>query len=63
MAKRLPKKPRKPKASASVAAWERFDARVHDWKMKVSHIHSQAKKKEHLMKKYAHGIDHVTRRR
>lgn len=52
--KKLPKKPRKPKASASLSTWERFDGRMKDWAKKVSDIKNGHKKKETLIKKYSH---------
>lgn len=54
MAKKLPKKPRKPKTSASLASWEKFDQRMKDWQKKCSDIKNGAKKKETLIKKYSH---------
>lgn len=51
--RKLPKKPRKPKRSASLASWQNFDARVADWKNKVSQILSERTKKETLIKKYS----------
>ena len=53
---KLPKKPRKPKASASLSTWERFDQRVKDWRKKVSDKKSAKSKKETLIKKYSGGI-------
>jgi len=53
MAKKLPKKPRKPKASASLKSWENFDTRMKNWHKKCSDIKNGAKKKESLMKKYS----------
>ena len=53
---KLPKKPRKPKASASLATWERFDQRVKDWHKKVADKKNAKKKKETLIKKYSGGI-------
>lgn len=55
MAKRkLPKKPKKPRASAPVATWERFDERMKEWHRKVAAVKHGHKKKESLMKKYSH---------
>lgn len=53
MAKKLPKKPRKPKTSASYATWERFNQRVSNWKKKCSDIINAKKKKETLIKKFS----------
>lgn len=50
---RMPKKPKKPRTSASVAAWERFGARMTEHHRKVAHIKSQKAKKAALIKKYA----------
>ncbi len=56
MAKRkIPKAPKKPRASASLSTWERYDQRVKDWHKKVSAIHHAEKKKSSLVKKYSHG--------
>lgn len=53
MAKRkLPKRPRKPKANASLQTWQNFDQRVKDWKKKCSDIINGQKKKNALVKKY-----------
>ncbi len=55
MAKRkLPKKPRKPKTSASLRTWENFDTRYKAWEKKVSDIKNGHKRKETLIKKYMH---------
>lgn len=53
MAKKLPKKPRKPKASASFNTWQNFDIRFKAWEKKCSDIKNAVKKKETLIKKYA----------
>jgi hypothetical protein len=53
--RKLPKHPKKPRHSASLAAWERFDARVREWHHRVNAIKSERKKKESLIKKYSHG--------
>lgn len=52
--KKLPKKPRKPRASAPLSSWLKFDAKMHAWHKKVSEIKSGEKKREQLIKKYAH---------
>ncbi len=55
MAKRkLPKKPKKPKASATLKSWEAYDQRYKDWEKKCSDIKKGFTKKESLVKKYAH---------
>lgn len=52
MAKKLPKKPRKPRASASFTAWENFDRRYKAWQKKCTDIKNSHKRKETLVKKY-----------
>lgn len=54
--RKLPKKPRKPKASAGLSTWQNFDERVKNWKKKCSDITNGHKKKEALVKKYAGGV-------
>jgi hypothetical protein len=49
--KKLPKKPRKPRASASIATKERFLERHREWEKKVKTIKSEHKKGEELTKK------------
>lgn len=57
MAKRkLPKKPKKPRASAGLASWMRFDERVKDWRKKCSEIKSGEKRLATIIKKYASGV-------
>lgn len=52
MAKRkYPKKPRKPKRSASLKTWEAYQKRYNEWKKKCSTIDSNLKKKEKLIAK------------
>lgn len=51
---KLPKKPKKPKASASLKSWEMFDERYKAWERKCTEIKNGRKKKETLIKKYAH---------
>ena len=53
MANRLPKKPKKPKHSASVATWEKYDQRVKEWHRKCAAIKAGKKKKESLIKKHS----------
>lgn len=50
---KLPKKPKKPKASASITTWERFDARMKEWHKRVAAAKSAVSKKASLIKKYA----------
>jgi hypothetical protein len=52
-AKKLPKKPKKPKAKASLATWERFDQRMKDWHHKVAQLHKDAQHKHNLISKYS----------
>ena len=47
-----PKRPKKPKMSASPTAWQRFDERMKDWEKRCREIDSDKKKKESIMKKY-----------
>lgn len=47
-----PKRPKKPKMSASPATWQRFDERMKDWEKRCREIDSDKKKKESIMKKY-----------
>lgn len=54
MAKKLPKKPRKPRASASLKSWQKFDERMKLWQHKVNSIKNGEKMKENLIKKYSH---------
>lgn len=51
--KKLPKKPKKPKANATLKSWEGYDARYKAWEKKCSDIKNGAKKRETLIKKYA----------
>lgn len=41
----MAKKPKRPKAGASLSAWESYDKRISKW-------HSDKKRKESLMKKH-----------
>jgi len=50
---KLPKAPKRPKASASIATWEKFEARVKDHAKKIADIQSAKKKKEAIMKRTA----------
>jgi hypothetical protein len=38
MAAKLPKKPKAPKQSASLASWQNYDARLKEWKNKCAQI-------------------------
>lgn len=50
---KLPKKPKKPRASASFTTWQRFDERMKLWQKKCSDIKSAKTKKAALIKKYS----------
>lgn len=50
---KLPKKPKKPKASAPVSSWEKFDERMKAYDRKIAGIKAGKKKKENLIKKYS----------
>jgi hypothetical protein len=50
---KLTKAPKRPKASASIATWERFEARKKDHAKKVAEIQNAAKKKIAIMKRTA----------
>ncbi len=51
--KKLPKKPRKPRASASLTTWQKFEQRVKDWHKKCSDIKNAKSKKANIIKKYS----------
>lgn len=53
MAKKLPKKPKKPRAGAPFTTWQKFDERYKMWERKCSDIKNAVKKKEALIKKYS----------
>lgn len=46
----LPKKPKSPKASASVGVWERYNQRLTDWEKRIKEIQNAKNKKATLMK-------------
>jgi hypothetical protein len=50
---KLPKKPKKPRASATFKSWQNFDERYKGWLKKCSDIKGAKAKKETLIKKYA----------
>lgn len=52
MAKK-PKAPKKPKASAPLSSWERYDAKMREHHKKISGIGAAHKKKASLIKKYS----------
>lgn len=56
---RLPKKPKQPKMSSSVATWERYYARVQAWAARVKAIKEGPKKKA-AMKAKADAIKNKT---
>lgn len=59
-AKRYPKHPKKPKASATLRSWENYDIRVKDWHKRCSEIDQEKRRKETLVKKYSHGRGHLS---
>ena len=50
---KMPAKPKKPKVSASAAAWEKFDDRMKAYNKKCADLISARKKKDSLIKKYS----------
>lgn len=50
---KLPKAPKRPKASASLATWEKYEVKVKEHNKKVSDIQNGKKKKEVIMKRTA----------
>jgi len=50
---KLPKAPKRPKRSASLQTWERYDVRVNDWRKKVSDKQAAIRKKNTLIEKYS----------
>lgn len=46
------KAPKKPKASASVHAWKRYDERHKEWTKKVHQREADERTRQSLMKKY-----------
>lgn len=50
---KLPKAPKRPKATASIAVWEKFEARKKDHAKKIADIQNAAKKKIAIMKRTA----------
>lgn len=61
--RKLPKAPKKPKASASLNTWLRFEERVKDWKKRCSDIEKAKNKKKAdkarrnaIVRKYANGV-------
>jgi len=50
---KLPKKPKKPRASASLTTWQNFEGRYKAWQKKCSDIKNAKKRKESLIKKYS----------
>ena len=51
--KKLPKKPKRPRKSASFDAWKRFDERYKLWMKRCHEIKNAHKYKETLVKKYS----------
>lgn len=50
---KYPAKPKKPKISAPITAWERYDQRMKDWEKRKKEIDAAKKKKAALIKKHA----------
>ena len=53
MAKKKHKLPKKPKKSAGLAVWERYDQRVKDYHKKIQGIGASEKKRQSIIKKYS----------
>ncbi len=53
--RKLPKHPKKPKASATLRTWENYDVRVKEWQKRCNAILHEQSKKATLIKKYSHG--------
>ena len=49
---KMPSKPKKPKQSASLASWEKYDQKVKDWHKKCNEIKNAKNKKASLIKKH-----------
>lgn len=49
---KYPKKPKRPKASASLKTWENYDSRMKAWAKKCKEIDAAKNKKETIRKKY-----------
>ena len=47
---KYPKKPKAPKTSASLTAWENYKKRLADWQKKCREIDSNIKKKANIIK-------------
>lgn len=52
MAKKLPKKPKAPKITASLETWLKYDKKVAEHKRKVASHHSGHKRKAALIRKH-----------
>jgi len=55
MAKKLPSKPKAPKAKASLATWENYERKVAEWKKKCHMIKSDEEKKKRIIEKVRSG--------
>jgi len=49
---RKPKRPKRPKITASPAVWERYESRMKEWEKKCKEIDTALKRKEAIIKKY-----------
>jgi len=49
---KYPKKPKRPKMSATIKTWENFDKRMKEWESKCRSIDAAIKRKQSLIKKY-----------
>lgn len=52
--RKYPKRPKKPKMSASAKVWDNFDRRYKAWEAKCRAIDAKHNMKEKLMQKYSH---------
>lgn len=49
---RKPKRPKQPKKSSSLQVWQRWDARMADWKKRVKAVDEAPRKKEAIRNKH-----------
>ena len=52
MTRKKPRKPKRPKASASLATWQRYDDRMKDWQKRVKEWENEPKKKDAIRRKW-----------
>lgn len=50
---KLKKLPKKPKTSATLATWQKYEARVKEVMKYNNQVKAEAKKKENIIKKYS----------